>query len=80
MRTYKPVKQPTQAEMILAYMKANGGITARQALTEFGCMRLASRIHDLRTAGYLIKTEYVKVRSRHGKAVVARYTLERGMK
>lgn len=23
---------------------------------------------------------YVKVRSRHGKAVVARYTLERGMK
>lgn len=80
MRTYKTVKQPTQAEMILAYMKDHGGITARQALNEFGCMRLASRIHDLRTAGYMIETEYVKVRSRHGNAVVARYTLERGMK
>lgn len=74
-RTYKPVKQPTQAEMILAYMKGHGGITARQALNEFGCMRLASRIHDLRSAGHRIETEFVKVKGRHGYSVVARYKL-----
>ena len=66
----------TQCEMILAYMKANGGITAHQALNDIGCMRLASRIHDLRAQGYKIATKYVKVKGRNGTAVVARYSLE----
>lgn len=70
----------TQCEMILAYMKENGGITARQALIDLGCMRLASRIHDLRAQGYKIATEFVKVKGRNGTAVVAKYTLERGIK
>lgn len=66
----------TQCEMILAYIKATGSITARQALNELGCMRLASRIHDLRSMGYKIKTETIKVRTRNGKTTVARYSLE----
>ena len=66
----------TQCELILAYMKATGGITARQALNEIGCMRLASRIHDLRAMGYNIKTENIKVRTRNGKTTVARYSLD----
>lgn len=68
----------TQCEQILAYMKATGGITARQAMTDLGCMRLASRIHDLRSMGYDIKSEYVKVRTRHGKTSVVRYSLNDG--
>ena len=66
----------TQCEQILAYMKATGGITARQALNELGCMRLASRIHDLRSQGYKIKSENIKVRTRNGKTTVSRYSLE----
>ena len=66
----------TQCELILAYMKATGGITARQALNELGCMRLASRIHDLRSQGYKIKSENIKVRTRNGKTTVSRYSLE----
>jgi len=65
-----------QCEQILAYMKATGGITARQALNELGCMRLASRIHDLRSMGYKIKSETIKVRTRNGKTTVSRYSLE----
>lgn len=66
----------TQCEQILAYMKAMGGITARQAMNDIGCMRLASRIHDLRAMGYNIKSEYIKVRTRHGHTTVVRYSLD----
>ena len=38
----------TQCEKILDYMRSNGSITPLDALREFGCMRLASRINDLK--------------------------------
>ena len=66
----------TQCKQILKYMKENGGITQRQA-EKFGCMRLASRIHDLKDLGYDIKTEMIKVKCRGGRTTkVARYSLE----
>lgn len=38
--------------MILLYLKEHGSITALDAIREFGCMRLAARISDLRERGY----------------------------
>lgn len=40
-----------QSEKILDYIRENGSITPLDALREFGCMRLASRISDLKHAG-----------------------------
>ena len=65
----------TQCEKILRYMELHGSITARQALNECGCMRLAARIHDLREQGHDIHMELVKVRTRQGSTYVARYKL-----
>lgn len=66
----------TQCEMILAYMKENGSITPAEAIAEFGCYRLASRICDLKRT-HKIKTERVYTVNRYGKRVpFARYSLE----
>lgn len=48
----------TQCEMILNHLKKNpNGITPYEALRNFGCLRLASRISDLRKEGYDIISE-----------------------
>ena len=49
----------SQNEKILAYLKRGNGITAIQALTKFGCFRLAARISNLRNEGNNIKTVMV---------------------
>ena len=46
-------------------------ITPMQALEQYGCMRLAARIADLRGQGHPILTETVK----RGKRRYARYRL-----
>lgn len=38
----------THEKMILDYMRKHGSITAMDAIRDFGCMRLASRVSDLR--------------------------------
>lgn len=38
----------TQCERILQYIEENGSITQLDALREFGCMRLASRMCDIK--------------------------------
>lgn len=66
----------TQNDRILEYMKKNGGITQLEALSEFGIMRLASRISDLRRDGVAIAKETVKGKNRYGESVAyARYSL-----
>lgn len=47
----------TQCQMILNHMQTKGAITPIDALTLYGCMRLAARIADLRREGYEIETE-----------------------
>lgn len=65
-----------QCEKTLNYMKEHGSITPMDALNDYGCFRLASRIADLKRAGYLIRSEKVKVRTRDGSEVyVAQYSL-----
>lgn len=67
----------TQNEMILKHLKTHKrGLTAMQALDKFGCMRLASRISDLRKIGYVISREMIAVKDRDGDVrYVANYKL-----
>lgn len=68
----------TQNERILRHLQDNGSITPLDALSEYGIMRLASRISDLRSRGYDITREMVAGRNRYGEATrYARYTLGR---
>lgn len=57
----------TQCEMIAAWMEQGYSITSLEALKRFGCMRLASRICDLRDRGYNIAT--CKIKTPSGKYV-----------
>jgi hypothetical protein len=68
----------SQASMILAALKAGSVIDPMRALRTWGCARLASRILELRQAGYRIETRRVKVRTRAGYAFVALYRMEPG--
>ncbi len=66
----------TQSERIIRHLNEYGSITPLEALSEYGIMRLASRISDLRTCGYDIKREMVDGRNRYGEPTrYARYTL-----
>lgn len=67
----------TQSEKVLAYMRQFGSITQLQALQDIGCMRLASRISDLRYRGYAIGRRMKTSKNRYGDDVCfAEYYLE----
>lgn len=66
----------TQNEMLITYMRRHEKVTAMEALNELGIMRLASRISDLKKAGYDISREMVPVKTRQGTVSVAAYTLK----
>lgn len=63
----------SQQERILAWLRSGRKITQLEALNKFGCMRLASRISDLKKAGYPIKM--MKILTMTGK-YVAQYSME----
>ena len=66
-----------QTDKILQYLRENGSITPVDALREFGCMRLASRVSDLKKAGFPISRELETAKNRYGEPVrYARYRLE----
>lgn len=66
----------THEKMILDYMRKHGSITAMDAIRDFGCMRLASRVSDLRWDGYNIETVMEVGKNRQGETVrYARYYL-----
>lgn len=66
----------TQCEKVLNYIKENGAITQRDAFN-LGIYRLASRISDLKYAGFNIKSTLITVKCADGtKTKVAQYTLE----
>lgn len=64
----------SQCNMIVAYLKNGFSITSLEALNLFGCMRLASRICDLRERGYNISKKSVTLPN--GKRV-CEYFLEK---
>ena len=47
----------SQNKQILNHLQSGRSITPVQALTSFGCFRLAARIHFLRQKGHNILTE-----------------------
>ena len=66
----------TQCETILRHMEDCGSITSLEAMQEYGIMRLASRITDLKKVGYPIRREMVSRKNRYGETVTfARYSL-----
>ena len=62
----------SQTTDILEHMKREP-ITAIEALTKFGCFRLAARIKDLREEGHEIETTDLTLAN--GKTI-AKYTLK----
>ena len=57
----------SQNKAILSYLKGGNKLTSLLALELFGCMRLPSRIHDLKKAGIEIKDRFITLTS--GKRV-----------
>ena len=74
----KDNSRPTQCERLIEYMERHpiDGVTQIDALHELGILRLASRISELRSDGYVIEKEMISVKNRFGeKCSVARYRL-----
>ena len=70
--------RPTQCERLVEYMEKHpeSGVTQIDALNDLGILRLASRISELRSDGYVIEKEMISVENRFGeKCFVARYRL-----
>lgn len=72
----------THKRLIREHLLNGGSITALEALRDFGCYRLASRISDLRSEGMVIaKTMEESVSKLTGKPVrFARYSLAKTSK
>lgn len=67
----------TQKEMVLSHLQKYGGITAAEAMSEYGIGRLSARIWDLRHDGVQIINDRQKSRNRYGKTVsFDRYRLD----
>ena len=70
------MSKATQAERVLAYIEQFGSITQYEALQDLGCMRLASRISDLKKTGIPIQSEVIAVKNRFGEnCYVKKYSL-----
>ena len=66
----------TQSQRILEHLERHGSITQKDAIDNYGIMRLASRVNDLRKQGYPIQTEMVKGRNRYDEETrYARYRM-----
>lgn len=67
----------TQNEMIINHLREYGSITQLEALRDYGCMRLASRISDIRKTGIKIIRLTETSRNRYGQKIrYARYIME----
>lgn len=65
-----------QTERILRHLQTFGTITSLEAIQDYGILRLASRISDLRKEGLPIRREMVSGRNRYGEATsFARYRI-----
>jgi hypothetical protein len=70
----------TQTEKILRHLRDRGSITALEAMEDYGIMRLASRVSDLKRSGHMIHREMIGGKNRYGEPTsYARYTLWEGV-
>lgn len=64
------IKNPTQREEVLAYMRNYGSISTFEAYTELGVTQLGARIKELELTGLKIgRVKRVRVSGRTGKTV-----------
>lgn len=59
----------TQNNIVLNHLRTRGKLTQRQAMKEYGIMRLGARIYDLREHGYNIVKDMETSKNRYGKRV-----------
>ncbi len=59
----------TQETLIMRHIDEHGSITSLEAVKEYGIMRLASRIHDLRHRGVEILSIPELSKNRYGEVV-----------
>lgn len=57
----------TQCDRILRHLRDYGSITSLEAISEYGILRLASRINDLKNQGYPISKKMGKGKNRYGE-------------
>ena len=57
----------TQCDRVLRHMEDYGSITSLEAVNEYGIMRLASRIADLKGRGHDIVSERGSSKNRYGE-------------
>ena len=55
----------SQAQAIRKHLEAGHTITPMQALSAYGCARLAARIYDLRSIGLKINSRIASRRNKH---------------
>lgn len=71
----------TQCDRIVKYINDFGSITQLDALRDLGCMRLASRISELKKAGVEIEKRTVAGKNRYGETVrFAEYRIKKQLK
>lgn len=58
----------TQCEQIIRHLEDYGTITSLEAIVEYGILRLASRINDLKRMGYAISSETQTGKNRYGES------------
>ena len=67
----------TQQEKVIRHLKLHGTLSQNEAMTQYGISRLASRINDLKNAGWPIHKRMLTGQNRYGeKTRYARYALE----
>lgn len=68
--------RPTQCQRIMRHLRDYGSITSLEAISEYGIMRLASRVSELNKNGENIICELVSGKNRYGEPCRwARYSL-----
>lgn len=73
----KKERIPSQIDRILAVLESGGTLTALDALEDFGCSRLASRITDIKRRGCPVASRMVQRRNLYGRLCrVAEYYME----
>ena len=58
-----------QCKRVLAHLQHYGSIQPLESWQQCGVYRLASRIHDLRKAGYPILDRWIKIQNQFGENV-----------
>lgn len=72
-------KKPKQTLRVLDYIEEFGSITSREAMNDLGIWRLASRISDLKSLGYVIDSEFTTVYNRFNEPCrIKKYFIKKG--